>query len=42
MLNHKSSHEHNHDDDHDHDHRHTHGVIDPSIVTTQRGIWAVK
>ena len=49
MHDHKNSHEHdhhnnNHDDDHDHDHdhRHTHGVIDPSIVITQRGIWAVK
>jgi len=23
-------------------HSHTHGIIDPSIFTTQRGIWAVK
>lgn len=23
-------------------HGHTHGVIDPSIATTQRGIWAIK
>ena len=23
-------------------HRHTHGAVDPSILTTQRGIWAVK
>ena len=30
---------------HDHssgDHGHTHGVIDVSIVTTERGIWAIK
>src|SRR5215217_2978717 len=30
---------------HSHDgggHGHTHGVIDPSIVTTERGIWAIK
>lgn len=28
---------------HDHgSHGHTHGVIDPSIATTQRGIWAIK
>src|SRR5215217_4784776 len=30
---------------HSHDgggHGHTHGVIDPSIVTTARGIWAIK
>ena len=26
----------------DHDHVHTHGVIDPSIVSTDRGIWAIK
>ena len=26
---------------HDH-HSHTHGAVDPSILTTQRGIWAVK
>ena len=28
--------------DHDHGHGHTHGVIDPSIATTARGIWAIK
>jgi cation diffusion facilitator family transporter len=32
---------------HEHDlahgvHGHVHGVVDPSIITTQRGIWAVK
>ena len=32
---------------HEHDHRqraqvHTHGAVDPSILTTQRGIWAIK
>ncbi|MBM4196359.1 MAG: cation transporter [Gammaproteobacteria bacterium] len=30
---------------HDHDsggHGHTHGVVDPSIATTERGIWAIK
>lgn len=28
---------------HDHgDHGHTHGVIDPTIATTERGIWAIK
>ncbi len=32
---------------HEHNHRHdanvhTHGVIDPTIFTTQRGIWAIK
>ncbi|MBI5180259.1 MAG: cation transporter [Nitrospirae bacterium] len=32
-------HEHNHRHD---AHVHTHGAIDPSLFTTQRGIWAVK
>jgi len=27
---------------HDHDHGHTHGAVDPSIATSERGIWAVK
>jgi cation diffusion facilitator family transporter len=30
---------HDHDDSH---HGHSHGVLDPSIATTARGIWAVK
>src|SRR5215213_4399785 len=25
-----------------HGHGHTHGLIDPSIATTERGIWAIK
>jgi len=25
-----------------HEHSHTHGAVDPTIFTTQRGIWAVK
>ncbi len=33
-------HEHNHD--HDHAHGHTHGVVDPTLATTVRGIWAIK
>src|SRR5437764_11222454 len=37
---------HSHDDHgHSHDHSplgHTHGTIDPSILSTDRGIWAVK
>ena len=28
--------------DEDHAHGHTHGVMDPTIVTTARGIWAIK
>jgi cation diffusion facilitator family transporter len=43
-----SGHEHghaNHGHSHDHgagSHGHTHGVIDPTIATTERGIWAIK
>ena len=38
MFGHKDSHKH-----HNHNaHGHVHGVIDPSIFTTQRGIWAIK
>ncbi len=41
------SHEHNlgHSHEHGHDHGahgHTHGAIDPTIYTTERGIWAIK
>jgi cation diffusion facilitator family transporter len=38
-------HEHGHGDeaDHGHDHAgHSHGVVDPSITTSERGLWAVK
>ncbi|RMF92164.1 MAG: cation transporter [Nitrospinota bacterium] len=32
-----------HDHHHSHGgHSHTHGIIDPSLVTSQRGIWAIK
>lgn len=35
-------HSHPHSDsDHSHD-DHTHGTIDPALLTTERGIWAVK
>ena len=40
------SHHHDHDHGpthgHDHGHGHSHGVIDPSLATTERGLWAVK
>ena len=36
MSNHKHSH------GHDHGRPHSHGVIDPSIVSHERGLWAVK
>ncbi len=29
-------------DDYHHDHGHVHGVTDPTLTTSQRGIWAVK
>ena len=35
-------HEHGHDHGHGGKHGHTHGVIDPTIATTERGIWAIK
>jgi cation diffusion facilitator family transporter len=34
-----SSHTHNHQHP---THAHTHGVVDPSILSTERGIWAIK
>ena len=34
-------HSHYHSDP-DHSHDHTHGTIDPVLLTTERGIWAVK
>ena len=35
-------HGHGHGHDHEGGHAHTHGVIDPTIATTARGIWAIK
>jgi cation diffusion facilitator family transporter len=39
-----AQHDHTHDEDHGRaaHHGHTHGVVDPSIVSTGRGLWAVK
>lgn len=42
---HSHSHSHSHagdDHDHGHGHDHSHGVVDPSIATSERGLWAVK
>ena len=39
---HGQGHDHGHGGDHEHGHGHTHGVIDPSIRSTDRGIWAIK
>jgi cation diffusion facilitator family transporter len=41
----RDSHDHGHSHGHagEHEkHDHTHGAVDPSILTTERGIWAVK
>ena len=40
-------HGHHHDDQHHgehapHGHGHTHGVVDPSIAASDRGLWALK
>ena len=45
MFGHRNSHENHpsHEEKHRHNaHGHIHGAIDPSIITTQRGIWAIK
>ena len=34
--------QHDHNHRHDEGHGHTHGAVDPSIATSERGIWAVK
>src|SRR5215204_5840377 len=40
---HSNGEEHRHDHHPEHeDHGHTHGAVDPSIATSERGIWAVK
>ena len=31
-----------HGHDHDHGHDHTRGAVDPTIATSERGIWAIK
>src|SRR5215217_104483 len=35
-------HQHRHGGEHGHAHGHAHGAVDPSIATSERGIWAVK
>ena len=39
---HGHGHDHGQGGDHEHGHGHTHGLIDPSIRSTDRGIWAIK
>jgi cation diffusion facilitator family transporter len=45
MTDHPNTHQNNHPHEHDsgqRTHVHTHGAVDPSLLTTQRGIWAIK
>jgi cation diffusion facilitator family transporter len=49
-MSHDHDHGHGHGHDHDHGHQHgpsgrhghVHGVVDPTITTSERGIWAIK
>jgi len=34
--------DHSHDHEHDRSHGHTHGIVDPSITTSDQGLWAIK
>src|SRR5436190_1457101 len=38
MVNHHPPHGHSHE----HGHGHTHGIVDPSIASNERGLWAIK
>jgi len=43
MQGHSHPHRHEQTDAHQHyDHDHTHGALDPALLTTEKGIWAVK
>jgi len=37
-----SQHQPGHPHDHGHAHGHAHGIVDPSIATSDRGLWAIK
>ncbi|MDW5552245.1 cation diffusion facilitator family transporter [Methanosarcina sp.] len=39
---HSCTHSHVHSHKHSHGHSHTHGTVDPSILATNKGLWAVK
>jgi len=39
---HPHDHSHGHDHGHDHGRGHAHGIVDPSIASNERGLWAVK
>jgi len=42
MNDHRPDHPHDHGHDHSPGHGHTHGIVDPSITTSDRGLWAIK
>src|SRR6266487_646344 len=42
MNDHRPDHPHDHGHDHSPGHGHTHGLVDPSIATSDRGLWAIK
>ena len=44
MTEHSHDHPDGHDHGHDHEpgHGHSHGIVDPSIATSERGLWAIK
>ena len=42
MFNSEHSHAKGQSHGHHGEHNHTHGTIDPALLTTERGIWAVK
>jgi cation diffusion facilitator family transporter len=42
LINRKKSHAHSSIQSHQDAHNHTHGTIDPALLATERGIWAVK
>ena len=42
MNDHRPDHPHDHGHDHSPGHGHAHGIVDPSITTSDRGLWAIK
>jgi cation diffusion facilitator family transporter len=42
MSHHHEPHDHSDGHDHSHEPGHTHGIVDPSITTSDRGLWAIK
>jgi Co/Zn/Cd efflux system component len=42
MNDHRHDHPHDHGHDHSPGHGHAHGIVDPSITTSDRGLWAIK